>query len=107
MKSDSKFIYVIRILAGAYLIYLAVPILKNLVNGTTGKGGLWLGIASVLFLIIGAILIAHSGWQIIKQLNEVPEVSAEDEDEGDAVESEEESDSDKDEDDSDMPDSCS
>lgn len=66
MKNDSKFIYFVRMLAGGYLLYLAIPMLKNVLTGSTQKDTLIITLGSIFFLVVAIVLIAHSVWSLIR-----------------------------------------
>ena len=83
MKSP-KFSYAIRIVAGAYLIYLAYQLIQNYLNpqGENGVSPAFSIIAAVAFVIIGAIFMisAIRGLYLYQAPQDEEEAEAEEED---------------------------
>ncbi|MDD3220702.1 MAG: hypothetical protein PHC41_09995 [Lachnospiraceae bacterium] len=65
MKGNIQVSYVIRILAGGYLLYIAVPMLQRGINGEIeSKPALFIG-ASIIFIVAGLFFAGTSLYSII------------------------------------------
>ena len=56
---NEKFSYVIRVIAGAYLIYLAYQLIQGVMNGENENYALGIG-GGVLFIVAGAAFVIFS-----------------------------------------------
>lgn len=65
MKGNIQVSYVIRILAGGYLLYIAVPMLQRGINGEIESNpALFIG-ASIIFIVAGLFFAGTSLYSII------------------------------------------
>lgn len=79
MRND-RFSYILRTVAGLYLIYLSYNILTAVMRGETGNHTLFVTIAAVIFIIAGAALAIFGGRGLIMMSKNPPEEETEEED---------------------------
>ena len=93
--NNNKGSYVLRMIAGGYLIYLAYNILTAAMRGETEGHTVPVTIAAVVFIVMGAIILVfgvRGMMQISKEENEMteePEKSEEEEETVEAIETDE------------------
>ncbi|MGI6008498.1 MAG: hypothetical protein ACOX8E_13575 [Ruminococcus sp.] len=78
MQND-RFSYILRTIAGAYLIYLSYKILSSVMNGETGGHSVPVTIAAVIFIILGAVLVVFGARGLIRMQKESQQETAEEE----------------------------
>ncbi|HEY9575870.1 MAG TPA: hypothetical protein VIR32_10105, partial [Lachnospiraceae bacterium] len=71
MRKNSQFSYIIRIMAGAYLLYLAIPMLKKALMGEGGDSRLAFIGFSLLFIVAALYFIISSIRGFLKDIKEV------------------------------------
>lgn len=89
MRND-RFSYVLRTIAGAYLIYLSYNILSSVAKGETGNHTIPVTIAAVIFIILGAVLVVFGVRGMIRMQKEGEQEIEEDGAETEVIEEAEE-----------------
>lgn len=89
MRND-RFSYVLRTIAGAYLIYLSYNILSSVAKGETGNHTIPVTIAAVIFIILGAVLVVFGVRGMIRMQKEGEQEIEEDGAETEVIEETEE-----------------
>ncbi|MGI6011932.1 MAG: hypothetical protein ACOX8H_10625 [Ruminococcus sp.] len=86
MQND-RFSYVLRTIAGAYLIYLSYRILESVAKGETGGHTVPVSVAAVIFIILGAVLVIFGVRGLVRMQKEgQQEAEEEDAEQTEAIE---------------------